>query len=140
MLKLGCILPDLANICLHKSTDYRFYLLLSKDKDLFEKIWENMTRGPSIVFTWKAVANRTLSQLYPYLLCQNMPICLFTRWDYYEETHKFNARQNRLRSIENMVMSYFQATRPECKIESCYFTGRRNFFFCFSVDGYRNHC
>ena len=25
MLKLGCTLPNLANICLHKSTDYKFY-------------------------------------------------------------------------------------------------------------------
>ena len=46
MLKLGCTLPNLANICLHKSTDYKFYPFLSSDSDLLEKIREDMTRGP----------------------------------------------------------------------------------------------
>ena len=59
MLKLGCTLPNLANICLHKSTDYKFYPFFSSDSDLLEKIWEDMTGGPSIVFTRKAVANET---------------------------------------------------------------------------------
>ena len=40
-----------------------------------------------------------------------------------EETQKFKARQNRVRTFENMFMSYFQATRTECKIESYYTTG-----------------
>ena len=42
MLKLGCTLPNLANICLHKSTDSKFYLFTESDKDLlkrFVKIW-----------------------------------------------------------------------------------------------------
>ena len=59
MLKLGCTLPNLANICLHKSTDYKFYPFLSSDSDLLEKIREDMTGGPSKVFTRKAVANET---------------------------------------------------------------------------------
>ena len=42
-----------------------------------------------------------------------------------QETQKFKARQNRVRTFENMVMSYFQATRPECKIESYYTTGKQ---------------
>ena len=37
MLKLGCTLPNLANICLHKSTDAKFYRLTEADRDLFEK-------------------------------------------------------------------------------------------------------
>ena len=32
MLKLGCTLLKLANICLHKSTDWKFYLLQSRIK------------------------------------------------------------------------------------------------------------
>ena len=32
MLKLGCTLPNLANICLHKSTDSKFYLSLKATK------------------------------------------------------------------------------------------------------------
>ena len=39
-----------------------------------------------------------------------------------------------------MVMSFFQATRPECKIESYYTTGKQKKIDCFSVDGYCDHC
>ena len=51
MLKLGCTLPYLANICLHKSANYKFYPFCESDKDLCEKIREDMTGGSSIVFT-----------------------------------------------------------------------------------------
>ena len=59
MLKLGCTLPNLANICLHKSTDSKFYPFTERDKDLLEKIREDMVGGLSIVFTRKAVDNET---------------------------------------------------------------------------------
>ena len=49
-------------------------------------------------------------------------------------------RQNKTRSFENMVLSYFQQTRPECKIESNVITGRQKKIDCFSVDGICNHC
>ena len=68
-----------------------------------------------------------------------MPTGLYTRWDYDEESQKFKTRQNRVRTIENMVMSYFQAIRPEYKIESYYTTGKQKKIDCFSVDGYCNH-
>ena len=155
MLKLDCTLTNFANICLHKSTDYKFYPFFSSDSDLLEKIREDMTGGPSIVFTRKAVANKTFirksinlcksivgivaSQFYPYSMCQDKPTGLYTRWDYKAETQKFKARQNRVRTVEKMVMSYFQATRPECKIGSYYTTGTKK-IDCFSVDGYCNHC
>ena len=89
MLKLGCTLPNLANICLHKSTNAKFYPFTEGDKDLLEKIREDVVGGPSIVFTRKAVVDETLvrkstnlcksivgidaSQLYPYSMCQPMP-------------------------------------------------------------------
>ena len=38
MLKLGCRLPNLANISLHKSTDLKFYPFTESDKGLLEKI------------------------------------------------------------------------------------------------------
>ena len=38
MLKLGCTLPNLANICLHKSTDAKFYPFTEGVKDLLETI------------------------------------------------------------------------------------------------------
>ena len=36
MLKLGCILPNLANICSHKFSDPKFYPVTEGDKDLSE--------------------------------------------------------------------------------------------------------
>ena len=59
MLKLVCTLPNLANICLHKSTDYKFYPIILSDSDLLEKTLKELSGGPSIVFTRKVVANGT---------------------------------------------------------------------------------
>ena len=89
MLTLGCTLPSLANICLQKSTNYKFFPFCESDKDLCEKIREDMTGGASIVFTRKAIVNETnirnssnvcksivgidASQLYPFSTCQDKP-------------------------------------------------------------------
>ena len=97
MLKLGCTLPSLVNICLHKSTDSKFCPCTESDKDLLEKIREDMVGGPSIVLIQKNVVDETFirkssnlcksivgidaSQLYPYSMCQPMPIGLYTRWE-----------------------------------------------------------
>ena len=134
MLKLGCTLPNLANICLQKSTGANFYPFTEGDKDLLEKIREDVVGGQLIVFTRKAVVDETFirkssnicksivgidaSQLYLYSMCQPMPTGLYTRWDFDSETSRFTPRQNRTRSFENMVTSYFQRTRPELKNES----------------------
>ena len=45
-LKLGCTLPNLANICLNKSTTAKFYPFTETDKDLLQKIREDMVGGP----------------------------------------------------------------------------------------------
>ena len=156
MLKLGCILPNLANICSHKSTDAKFYPFTDGDKDLLEKIREDIVGGPSVVFTRKAVVDETFirkstnlcksivgidaSQLYPYSMCQPMPTGLYTRWDFDSETSRFIFGQNKTRSFENIVMSYFPRTRPECKIESFFTTGRQKKIDCFSVDGFCYPC
>ena len=95
MLKLGCTLLNLANVCLHKSTNEKFYPFCESDRDLCEKIRDDMAGGPSIVFTRKAVVDQTFirdssnvcksivgidaSQLYPYSMCQDMPTGLYTR-------------------------------------------------------------
>ena len=115
-----------------------------------------MVGGPSIVFIQKAVVDKIFirksknlcqsivgieaSQLYPYSMCQTMPTGLYTRWKYDTESQNFMPRQNKTRSFENMVRSYFQQTRPECKIESNVTTGRQKKIDCFSVDGICNHC
>ena len=105
MLKLGCTLPNLANICLHKSTDAKFCSFTERDKNLLEKVREKVVVGPSLVFTRKAVVDETFirkstnlcksivgidaSQLYPYSMCQPTLTGLFTRWDFDSETSRF---------------------------------------------------
>ena len=139
MLKLGCTLPNLANICLHKSTGATFYPLSETDKDLLQKIREDMVGGPSIVFKRKAVVDEIFirnsrnicryivgieaSQLYPYSMCQPMPTRLCTRLEKDTEPNRFKPQLNKSRNFENMVMSFFQRQRPDCKIEVFFTTG-----------------
>ena len=146
----------MANICVHKSTDAKFYPFTEGDKDLLEKIREDVAGGPANVFTRKAVIDETFirkstntcksivaidtTQLYPYLMCQPMPTGLYTRWDINSETSRFTPLQNKTRSLENNVMSSFQRTRPDCKNESFYTTGRQKKIDRFSVDGFCSHC
>ena len=115
-----------------------------------------MVGGPSIVFTRKAVVDETFirnssnlcklivgidaSQLYPYSMCQPMPTGLNTRWKYDSETESLTAPQKKSRSFENLVLSYFLQSRPECKIESNVTTGRQKKIDCFSVDGICYDC
>ena len=156
MLKLCCTSPNLANICSQKSTDAKFYPFTEEDKDVSQKIREDVVSGPSIVFTRKTVVdenfvrkstnlcNSTIeidaSQLYPYSMCQPMPTGLYICWDFVSETSRLTPRQNKTRSFENMVMSYFQRARPECDIESFFTTGRQKKIDCFSVDRFCSHC
>ena len=102
MLKLGCTLPHLANICLNKSTNHKLYPFFEGDKDLCKKVREDMIGGPSIVFRRKAVVDQNFnrnssnvcmtivgtddSKLYPFSICQEMPTRLYTRWEYDSET------------------------------------------------------
>ena len=95
MLNLECTLTFLANVCLHQSKDSNIFLLIETDKDLFEKIREDMIGGCSIVFTRKAVVidffirkptnlcnydvGIDASQLYSYSMCQTMPTGLCAR-------------------------------------------------------------
>ena len=111
MLKLGCTLPNVANICLHSSTNVNFYPFPERDKDLLEKIREDMVGGPSIVFTRKAVVRQTrirsssntcksivgidASQLYPYAMCQLMPTGLYTRWEFNADLQRFKPRSKK---------------------------------------------
>ena len=123
VLKLGCTITNLANICFHKSTDANFYPFTETEKVLLEKIREDMAGRPSIVFTRKAVVHETFirklsnmcksivgidaSHLQLYPICQPMPTGLYTRWEYESETNRFTARQKKSRSFENMALPYF---------------------------------
>ena len=59
MLKVGCTLPNLANICLHKSTSAQFHPFTETDEDLLQKSLDDMFGGPSIIFTRKVVVDET---------------------------------------------------------------------------------
>ena len=59
LLKLGCTLSKLANICSQKSTDAKFYPFTEGDKDHLEKSRKDVVGGPTIGFTRKAVVNET---------------------------------------------------------------------------------
>ena len=72
--------------------------------------------------------------------CVNPCRPVYTRWDFDSETSRFIPRQNQTRSFGNMVMSYFQRTRPKCEIEVFFTTGRQKNFDCFNVDGFCSHC
>ena len=129
MLELGCTLPNLANICLHKPSSAKFYPFTGTDKDLLQKIRKNMVGRPSIVFTRKAMVDETFirnsvsicksivgidaSQLYPYSIYQPMPTGLYTWWEYDATSNRFKLQQNKSRNFGNMVMSYFQRQRPD---------------------------
>ena len=150
MLNLGCTVPNLANNCLRYSTDSKFCPFTKSDKDLLAKIRENMVGGPSIAFPRKVVVDETFirksstlcksivgsdaSQLYPYSMCQTMPTGLYTQREYNSDTKRFTACQNKIRTFENMVLSYFQQNRPDCKIGSNVTIGRQKKIDCFSVD------
>ena len=59
ILKLGCTHPNLAEFCLHKSTNYKNYPFCESDKGLCEKTQEDITGGPRSVVTRKAAAVET---------------------------------------------------------------------------------
>ena len=60
ILKLGCTLPNLAIIYLHKSTASKFYPFIKSNKDLLLKIREHMLGGPSIFFDKESCSRRDL--------------------------------------------------------------------------------
>ena len=73
-------------------------------------------------------------------MCQPIPTGLNARLDLDSETSRFTPRQNKTRSFENVVKSFLQGTRPDCKIESFYTTCRQKKIDCFSVHGFCSHC
>ena len=61
MLKLGCTLPNLPNICLHKATVAKIYPVTEGDEDYLEKI-RKLVGDLSIVFTRKAIIDENFIQ------------------------------------------------------------------------------
>ena len=73
-------------------------------------------------------------------MCQTMPTGLFTKRELDWESGKVEPRQNKTRSFENMVMSYFQRVRLQSKVESFYTTVTPKKIDANSVDGFCGHC
>ena len=123
MLNLRLTLPKLAKICLHSSSGAKLCPFTEGDKDLLEKVWEDMVGEPWLVFTrkvvvdrihihnstivCKAVTGKDAGQFYPYSVCQPMTTKKYTRYEFDADLQRFKPVQNRSRSLETMVMSYF---------------------------------
>ena len=132
VIKHGCTLPNLANVCLHKSTDSKFCPFTESDKDLLEKIRQYMVGGPSTAFRSKAVVGETFirkssylcksiagidaSQLYPYSMCQPTPTGLYTRWEYDSESKRFTAHQSKSRSLRIWLCRIFNKVDQSAKL------------------------
>ena len=100
-----------------------------------------MTCGPTIVFTRKTIVDQTYisnssnvcktidgidaGHLFLFSICQKMPTGHYKRSGYDSKTDRFKATNNRTRNFENLIISFFQELRPECKIESFFTSGRQ---------------
>ena len=112
VLGLGCTLPSLANICLHKCTDAKFYPFTEGDKDLLEKI-EKMLLVVHLSFLHG-------KQLLMKLLFENQQfyanLLLGLKLANYTPTRCVNpCRPVFIRvgiSNQKWVISYFDKTRP----------------------------
>ena len=60
MIKVGCTLPNLTNICLQESVFAKFYPFTKGDEEFLKKNRQNVVGGPSIVFTRKEVVDEIL--------------------------------------------------------------------------------
>ena len=133
-----------------------FYPFTESDKDLLEKIREDMFGGPCIVFTrngvtddiflWestnfsKSIVGIDASQFCLFSMCQATPTGPYTRRELDSESGKFQPRQINTKSFENMVMSFFQRVRPQYKVENFYTAGTQKTIDAYSVDGFCKHC
>ena len=125
-------------------------------KTYWKKTRRDAVGGPSNVFTRKTIVEETFNrkftnicksivgsdatQPYPYSICQPMPTGLYTHWDIESETSGVTRRQKETRSFEKMLMSYFQRTRLDYKIEIFHTKGRQKKIERFSFNRFCSHC
>ena len=79
-------------------------------------------------------------QLYPHSMCNSMPTGLYTSRDFNRKTIRSAPGQGKNCRFEKSVMTYFQQTRPDCKIEGFYTRGRQTKIHCFSFEGFCSQC
>ena len=89
---------------------------------------------------FKSIVGIDASQPYPYSMRRPMATRTYTRWGQDLQTSRVPPGENKIRSFENIVKSYFERSRPDCKIESFYTTGRKKKIDCSSVDAFCSHC
>ena len=135
--------------------NYCRILSLHKERQRFiSKNKQDIYGGPSIEFTRNTVMDDTFirdstnwcetvvgidaSHIHPFSMYQETG--LYTIWEPNSEYGKFTPRQNKMSSFENMVISYFQRVRPQCKVENFYTTGAQKKIDAYSVDGFCGHC
>ena len=68
-----------------------------------------------------------------------MPPGRYTRWEYDTKSNWIELQQNKTRNFENMVKSYLQRQKPDCRIESFDITGTQKKVDCSKVDGFCAH-
>ena len=73
-------------------------------------------------------------------MCQARPTGLYTRSELLSEFGKVRQRHSKMKVFENMVMSYFQRVKPQCKVQSFYSTGTQKKIDACSFDGFFGHC
>ena len=136
VLKLGCTMKNLANVCLHKPTDSNS---IPSQREI-KTFWKIIKKTPLVVHLSFIHAKRLFlkllferkftnifdfivridaSQLYHYSMGQPMLTGLYTRWDIDSQILRFIPRQNKTHSSENMVISHFQRLRSDIKMRAC---------------------
>ena len=128
MLKLGCNLPNLANICLHKSTDAKLYPFTQRDKDLLGKN-EKMLLVVHLSFLlffiscWWNFHSKN-QQTYANLLL-GLTLAKYTPTRCVNPCRPVFIRVGI--SIQKRVDSYFDKTRPAAfKKWSCFFSNEKD--------------
>ena len=148
VLKLESTLPNLANICLDKSTNYKFYPFCESDKDLCEKIREDMTAESSIVFTRKALVDETYIRnssnvCKSIVVNQCVKICQqdCTR----DGSLTLKCRNSRLDIIELTTLRILSCLSiknqdQNVKLKVFFTSGKQKKIDCFNIDGYCDQC
>ena len=103
----------------------KFGELLLEERQLWlhvELLLSTLTPSIPLLFC-KSIVGIDARQLYRYSMCQPMPTGLYTRYEFHADLHRFMPSLNKSRNFENMATSFFQRTRPDCRIETFYTIG-----------------
>ena len=84
----------------------------------------------------QSIVGIDVSQLYHFSMCQARQTALCRNLELDSESGEFKPRQNKKKSFENMVMSYFHRVRPQCRLDRFCTTGAQKENDANSVDGF----